>query len=45
MIHDYGNSAFKDGVREAINLYETSNSIVIPKVPIPDKNGTIVLTK
>lgn len=42
-IHDY-NSGFR-GVREAIKRYEADNKIKLAKVPIPDADGSVILTK
>lgn len=43
-VHDY-NSVKLKGVKAAIQMYEQKNGIRIAKVPIPDLEGTIVLTK
>ncbi len=45
MIHDYGNIAFAGGVRKAIMQFESEFEVHVPRVPIPDKNGSVVLTK
>lgn len=43
-IHDY-NCQLWDGVQKAIKRYEEENGIILKKVPIADKCGTIIITK
>lgn len=43
-IHDY-NSAKLSGVKKAIRKYEKNKGIYLAKVPLPDLNGTLVITK
>ncbi|RKI92358.1 hypothetical protein D7V94_06665 [Parablautia intestinalis] len=44
LIHDY-NSATLKGVKKAVYEYEEKYGIYLAKVPIPDLNGTLVITK
>ena len=45
MIHDYNSPKFFAGVQKALDEYERQEQIHIPKVPLPDHDGTIILTK
>lgn len=42
-VHDYNSSLH--GVERAINRYEKEKQMILPKVPLCDANGTLVLTK
>ena len=42
-IHDYNSSLY--GVGEAVDKYEADCGTILPKVPLCDANGTLVLTK
>lgn len=44
MIHDYNNKGFS-GIKKAIDEVQTEWGIRIPKVPLPDNGGTVVLQK
>ena len=44
MVHDY-NSKSLEGVRNAVHRYEQKTNVFLPKVPIPDISGTLVVTK
>lgn len=44
MVHDY-NGGLWEGVRSAVNRYETELGIKLKKVPIPDQCGTLIITK
>lgn len=43
-VHDY-NSATLKGVRKAIYKYEKEHGMYLAKVPLPDLDGTLVITK
>ncbi len=43
-IHDY-NSAELEGVKRAVRKYEKQYGIYLAKVPIPDLDGTLIITK
>lgn len=43
-IHDY-NSATLKGVKKAVYRYEKEHDLILAKVPIPDLDGTLVITK
>lgn len=43
MVHDYNNSI--ECASKAIDRYEKENNMIIPKVPICDTQGSIILTK
>jgi hypothetical protein len=43
MIHDYNN--FLDCAKKAVHRYESDNRIRLPKVPICDAQGSLILTK
>ncbi len=43
-IHDY-NYGYYDSVMKAVDIYEKNSNTVLPKVPICDSNGTLVITK
>lgn len=45
MIHDYNSDKFGTGIKEAIKVYEAEMNIRLPKVPLPDEEGTLVITK
>jgi len=42
-VHDYNSSLL--GVENAVDRYEIEKGIALNKVPIPDANGTLVITK
>lgn len=42
-VHDY-NSDLR-GVEKAVDRYEKDNSVMLCKMPLPDNNGTLVITK
>lgn len=44
MLHDYNGKDFGRGVRQAVKAYEEKNGR-LNKVPIPDCNGTLVISK
>ncbi len=43
-VHDY-NTYYLEGVRDAIKRYEDDENIVLCKVPIADRAGTLIITK
>lgn len=42
-LHDY--NTYFNGPKEAVHRYEKDNNLMINKVPICDKNGTLVISK
>ncbi len=42
-LHDY--NTYFNGPKEAVYRYEKDNALIINKVPICDKNGTLIITK
>lgn len=45
MIHDYNQYYYLKGVKQAVNDYEKEIGVIIPKVPITDLCGSLVLCK
>ena len=45
MLHDYNNDKFSAGIKKAVDEYERSHNIRMPKIPLPDEEGTLVITK
>lgn len=45
MLHDYNNVIWGGGVGKAIREYENEAGIKLHKVPIPDMNGSVVISK
>lgn len=43
-LHDY-NSQFLSGVKEAVRRFEKENNVILKKVPLADRAGTIVIIK
>lgn len=43
-VHDY-NNRFLEGVKKAVSTYENEIGKLLPKVPLADEGGTLVLTK
>ena len=44
MLHDYNGEDFGRGIKQAVKDYEEKNGR-LNKVPIPDCNGTLVISK
>ena len=42
-LHDYNSSLY--GVEHAVERYEKDHQILLPKVPLCDANGTLVIVK
>lgn len=45
MLHDYGNAIWDDGIEKSVQDYENETGIRLHKAPIPDKNGSVVISK
>lgn len=45
MLHDYNNAIWGDGVGKAVREYENETGIKLNKVPIPDMNVSVVISK
>lgn len=43
-LHDY-TTHWLQGIKEAVNRYENDNNIILKKVPIADRGGTLIITK
>lgn len=43
-LHDY-HTYYLEGVREAVKRFETDNGIILKKVPLADRAGTLVIVK
>ena len=43
-LHDY-TTHWLQGIKEAVKRYENDNNIVIKKVPLADRGGTLIITK
>ena len=43
-LHDY-NTFYLDGVKIAVNRFESDNDLTLKKIPIADRAGTLIITK